>query len=222
MKNSVKRIWTASIAALTMLLAACFVGLGVNLTASADAEDPVAVRVELTSYTSIMEVDEIFQFSAEVTLDDGTTTDVVTWSSSDEEVIFIGNDEEFGVGVALALAGGNATITATAGDVSASIDVLVSDEAVLVEGVTIDPAEVALYVDDTAQLSAVVLPEDATDKTVTWKSDNEAVATVDENGLVTAVGAGEAIITVTTNDHMETSTCTVTVTAYGEATLSAE
>lgn len=215
-----KRVFTRTnlfIVALFFMFVACLTGATVSF-ASADTaqEEPVAEKVELTSYTSIMKVDEEFTFAATVTYSDGSTDNAVTWTSSDEDVITMDGN------TATAYGEGNATITATAGEVSASIDVLVSNSAVLVEGVTIDPAEVALYVGDTAQLSAVVLPEDATDKTVTWKSDDEAVATVDENGLVTAVGAGEAIITVTTNDHMFTSTCTVNVTAYGEATLSAE
>jgi hypothetical protein len=64
---------------------------------------------------------------------------------------------------------------------------------------------------ETVQLTAVVEPEDATDKSVTWSSSNEAVATVDETGLVTAVAEGEAEITVTTNDGNYTDSITVTV-----------
>lgn len=60
-------------------------------------------------------------------------------------------------------------------------------------------------------LIATVLPENASDKSVTWKSDAEAVATV-EDGVVTGVSAGEAAITVTTTDGEKTATCTVTVT----------
>lgn len=60
-------------------------------------------------------------------------------------------------------------------------------------------------------LIATVLPENASDKNVTWKSDAEAVATA-EDGVVTGVSAGEAAITVTTTDGEKTATCTVTVT----------
>ena len=60
-------------------------------------------------------------------------------------------------------------------------------------------------------LIATVLPENASDKSVTWESDAEAVATV-EDGVVTGVSAGEAAITVTTTDGKKTATCTVTVT----------
>lgn len=63
------------------------------------------------------------------------------------------------------------------------------------------------------QLTASVLPSNATDKSVSWSSSNPSVATVDANGLVTAVAPGSAIITVTTNDGTHTSTCNIDVTA---------
>ncbi len=78
-------------------------------------------------------------------------------------------------------------------------------------GVTLDQSEVSLTEGETAQLSAVIDPENA-DTTLTWATGNTAVATVDENGLVTAVGAGETTITVTTSNGL-TAACTVTVTA---------
>ena len=56
-------------------------------------------------------------------------------------------------------------------------------------------------------------PANATNKKVTWKSSNAAVATVDANGKVTGVKAGEATITVTTEDGGKTATCKVTVNA---------
>ena len=63
----------------------------------------------------------------------------------------------------------------------------------------------------TVQLNATVAPENAANKNVTWSSSDESVATVDQNGLVTAVSGGEAIITVTTEDGEKTATCTITV-----------
>ena len=64
-----------------------------------------------------------------------------------------------------------------------------------VESVTLDEEALELTEGNTATLTATVAPEDATDKTVTWRSDNMDVATVDENGLVTAVAEGTANIT---------------------------
>ncbi len=79
-----------------------------------------------------------------------------------------------------------------------------------VEGVKLDKNELPLTVGDTAPLTATVAPENATNKNVTWSSNNEEVATV-VDGKVTAVTAGEATITVTTEDGGHTATCAVTV-----------
>ena len=81
---------------------------------------------------------------------------------------------------------------------------------VLVESVDIKP-ELGLVVGEAdVTLTVIVLPEDATDKTVTWTSSNPAVATVNANGTVHAVAPGEATITATAGD--KTATCKVTVT----------
>ena len=81
---------------------------------------------------------------------------------------------------------------------------------VAVQSVTLDAEEITLYVDETHLLTATVLPDYAINKNVTWTSNNEAIATVEE-GFVTAVAAGTAIITVITEDGGLTATCTVNV-----------
>ena len=81
---------------------------------------------------------------------------------------------------------------------------------VAVTGVTLDKTEAALNIGETVTLAATVAPDDATDKTVTWTSSDETVATVTD-GVVTALAAGTATITVTTTDGAKTATCTVTV-----------
>ena len=80
-----------------------------------------------------------------------------------------------------------------------------------VTAVTLGKDTLSLTVGETATLAATVEPENATDKTVTWTSSNEDVATVDEDGVVTAVAAGTATITVTAGG--KTATCAVTVSA---------
>ncbi|SCI36051.1 Kappa-carrageenase precursor [uncultured Clostridium sp.] len=82
-----------------------------------------------------------------------------------------------------------------------------------VTGVSLNKTTTTLTVGDTETLTATVSPNDATDKSVTWSSDDTSVATVDPNGLVTAVGAGTANITVTTTDGSKTASCAVTVNA---------
>ena len=81
---------------------------------------------------------------------------------------------------------------------------------VSVSGVALDKASISI---NTETLTATVSPKNAANKKVTWKSSDAAVATVDANGKVTGVKAGEAIITVTTDDGGKTATCKVTVKA---------
>ncbi len=80
-----------------------------------------------------------------------------------------------------------------------------------VSGVTLNKSAATLNVGATETLSATVAPANATVKTVKWSSSNPAAATVDANGLVTAVAKGTANITVTTDDGGLTATCAVTV-----------
>ena len=82
-----------------------------------------------------------------------------------------------------------------------------------VTGVSLDESSITLDVGGNQTLTATVTPEDATNKKVRWSSDNEDVATVSEDGVVTAVAGGTAVITATTHDGLFTASCTVTVNA---------
>ena len=88
---------------------------------------------------------------------------------------------------------------------------------IAVTGVSLNKTATTLPVNGTEQLTATIAPADATDKNVTWSSNNPSVATVD-NGLVRAVAAGTAIITVTTQDSGKTASCEVTATLGSNAT----
>lgn len=140
------------------------------------------------------------------------TAKKVYWVSSNTEVATVKN------GQVTAVADGTATITAYASDSSkkkASCTVTVTTPApapteVAVESVTVTPASLTLKANAApAQLAAVVAPENATNKTVTWSVDNAAVATVDAAGVVTPVSGGKAIVTATAGG--KTATCEVTV-----------
>ena len=87
------------------------------------------------------------------------------------------------------------------------------DESTPVESITLNKTATTISAGNTETLSvSSVTPDDATDQTVTWSSDNEAVATVDADGKVTAVALGTANITATANDGSGvTATCAVTV-----------
>ena len=92
-------------------------------------------------------------------------------------------------------------------------------ETVHVTSVSLDKIDLELFEGQTATIVATVLPTDATNKTVTWSSSNEQVATVSATGLVKAVAAGTAVITVTTVDGGKTATCSVTVTEDFDPTV---
>ena len=84
---------------------------------------------------------------------------------------------------------------------------------VAVTGVSVSPTALNLEPGNNSTLTATVTPNDATNKGVSWSSNNTSVATVDSSGKVTAVAAGNATITVTTDDGGYTATCAVTVAA---------
>ena len=106
-----------------------------------------------------------------------------------------------------AMLGSNANATKTI-----TVTFHVADSTVAVESVAVEPKTLSLKVGETGTLTATVAPENATNKTVTWTSNKTDIATVSDKGVVTAVAAGEATITVTTEDGSKTAECTVTVT----------
>lgn len=85
-------------------------------------------------------------------------------------------------------------------------------QVVSVTGVSLDRNTANLGVGDRITLVANVMPESATDRSVTWSTSDNSVVTVDQDGNVVAVGIGDAIITVTTTDGGHTATCAVEVT----------
>ena len=126
----------------------------------------------------------------------------VTWSSTDNSVVNVdqeGNIEATGVGTA--------TITASCEEFSDSVTITVNAP---LTGITLNTQETSIKKGDTADLDVIYTPEDTTDdKTVTWTSSDDEIATVDENGVVTALKDGETTITATVGSH--TAECLVHV-----------
>ena len=110
------------------------------------------------------------------------------------------------------------TITVSGSDgASASLTASFTVNAIPVTSVTLSQTQASLYYNrtpNTLTLTATVAPDNATNKAVTWTSSDSAVATVDQNGVVTAVARGTAVITATTADGGKTASCTVTVSRY--------
>lgn len=84
---------------------------------------------------------------------------------------------------------------------------------VAVTGVSVSPATATVAENATTNLTATVFPSNATNKEITWSSSDDTVATVTNEGVVTGVSDGTAIITATTTDGAKTDICMVTVTA---------
>ena len=132
----------------------------------------------------------------------------VAWSSSDRSVATVDK-----AGTVHGLRPGTATVTATAEGKSGTCAVTVKAKAVNVTEVTLDKTELTLTEGETETLTATVKPDNADNRKVTWSSDKTDVATVGGVGRVTAVKAGEAVVTVTTEDGGKTASCKVTVKA---------
>ena len=137
----------------------------------------------------------------------------VSWKSGDKNIATVSENGE----VFAHNPGGPVLITATASgakddaNVRASCSLTVTAPPVPVESVEISPEGAAIKVGESLQFTAKILPENADNKGVTWKSGDEKVATVDANGKVTAVAVGSTAITVTTIDGLKTAEATVSV-----------
>lgn len=147
----------------------------------------------------------------EMTVDYGTEKAIelkgngtLAWTSSDEMIASVNN-----AGVVNGKAPGNAEITANQGDVVVA-KVAVTVQIIEPTAIFLSTENVEMKIDELAQLSYVLMPENASDYGITWKSVNPAIAKVDEKGNVTAVTDGTTtIICSTANGQM--ATCSVTV-----------
>ncbi len=160
---------------------------GLSASVQLSVKPVVAESVTVSAESTALYPGDELQLTA-VIAPENVTDKTLVWSSSDEEVATVSAD-----GKVTAVAPGQATVTAACGEVSGSIDLTVNPRPA--ESITLNQTEIQAVEGTTVQLVATVLPENATDKTVTWSSSDEAVATVDENGLVSILKAGEADIT---------------------------
>ena len=137
------------------------------------------------------------------------TNQAVTWESSDTNIASVDSN-----GKVTAIKAGTATISVKTNDggFTATCKVTVIAKVIKVSGVTLDKDALKLVEGNTATLIATISPANATNQAVTWESSDTNVATVDDNGKVTAIKAGTATISVKTNDGGFTATCEVTVT----------
>ena len=161
-----------------------------------------ASAIELSESEKTVFVGDTFTITATVKPEDAFNR-TVTWSSSDPSIATV--DEN---GTVTAIAKGEAIITAESADgVKAECKVTVEKKVAAIE---LSESEKTVFVGDTFTITATVKPEDAFNRTVTWSSSDPSIATVDENGTVTAIAKGEAIITAESADGVKAE-CKVTV-----------
>ena len=133
----------------------------------------------------------------------------VTWTSSAPDIATVSEN-----GLVTFLKPGKATIVVKTIDGGISGNLIDTCEFYInnpVTSVDLDYTDITLKMGEEFRLTALVLPEDASDKTVLWSSSDTNVATVNENGMVTAVNSGSATILCKSADSGETSMCNVTV-----------
>lgn len=180
-------------------------------TVTVQKADVLAESVTLDQTTMELTVNGTGKLTATVKPDE-TTVKTIQWSSSDEAVATVGAD-----GTVTALKEGSAVITAKCGEKSAECTVTVKAEAVAPTSITMEPTTLSLTVGQTHVLNATVLPENATNKSVTWSSNAPDIVEVTAGGAVTAKAAGTATVTArAANGLAVTCIVTVTVTVAGE------
>lgn len=171
--------------------------------------DVAVTSVAISGENSVQEGKTI-QLTAAV-LPANATNRTVTWS------ITAGNNFATidQTGLLTATAQGSVTVQASAGGVTDTKTITVTARPagdIRVTGVSLDKTSAPLSVGGSVTLIPTVSPASATDRTVSWRSSDDSVATVDSNGVVRALKSGSATITVTTSDGGKQATCLVTVT----------
>lgn len=138
------------------------------------------------------------------------TNKAVSWKSSDASVASVDNS-----GKVTAVKAGSATITVTTTDGSktATCSVTVTAKTIEVNDVGLDKSEMEMVAGDSYQFTVTLKPDNASDKTLSWSSSDENVATVDNTGKVTAVSEGKVTITVKTSNPAQSASCDITVKA---------
>ena len=175
-------------------------------TVSIDVKEYVST-ISLNETNKFMNIGSALDLTATVTKDSATNKNV-TWSSSNSDVVSVD-----GNGHLYAQNPGLAVITATAADGSGVSASCVIRSVIPVTSISVQPDTIRLLVGDSQKTYATISPEGASIQDVTWTSSNEAVAKVDSDGEVFAIGVGKAKITATSNDGNNIqASCAVYVT----------
>ncbi len=183
-----------------LCVAACTLGL-----AACDETQVDVTEISLSETRLTLEIGGEATLVATVLPDDAADK-TVSWSVSDGSVASVKD------GKVKALSAGNTTVTASAGGKRADCSVTVKANNVPVEGIILNTNSILIFGNVGEELTARIMPDDATDKTVEWSAEPEGIVTVD-GGRLTPVSQG--IATVTASAQGQSASCKVTVSKDG-------
>ena len=194
---------------------------GGNATITVTTEDGNHTATCEVVVTDLVPVTGVTLSQTELSLEKGETADLtatvspadatnqkVTWSSNNTTVATVEN------GKVTAVSGGKATISVTTedGNHTATCEVTVTEEDVVLTGLQLSPSETRLKVGGEATLSVSYEPAGASQREVTWSTSDAAIVTVDANGKIKGIAVGEATITVESKSNTSIkATCSVSV-----------
>jgi len=177
------------------ILFALLLTIGCLTACSVEAESIV-----LSNTTMTINIGNAQAVTAEVMPAD-TSDKSIEWSSSNTAVATVNN-----VGVITGVSTGTCTITATCGEASATLTVTVKKP---VEQVVLNKSDVTIKEEETFTFTCTIVPNDASEKNVSWTSSDSSVATVNASGTITGIKAGTCTITATCDGKVATANITV-------------
>lgn len=189
--------------AFAVLTAFAMIAVSCNDDETKDDAEIAVTEVKVTPAAVSVVAGTTTTLKAEV-LPENATNKAVKWTSRDEAVATVDQ-----AGVVTAVAEGDVRIYATCGKVNAYATVTVTPAPIRVEKITLSKTELPLFVGATEKLTFTIDPANATDQTTAWTTSNEKVATIADDGTVTAVAEGTADITLTIDE--KTAICKVIV-----------
>lgn len=189
--------------AIAVLTAFAMVAVSCNDDDTKDEDIPVT-EVKVTPATGSVVAGTTLTLKAEI-LPENATNKTVEWVSRTPETATVDKS----TGVVTGVAEGEAVIMAICGGKNGKATLTVTAAPIRVEKIELSKTELALFVGKTEKLTYTINPENATDQTAVWDSSNKTVATIADDGTVTALAEGTTDITLTIDE--KTATCKVTV-----------
>ena len=181
------------------------------VTEASGSETIAVTGVNLTETEVYMRVNETKTFAYNVLPNNATNKDVYWYTASGNCTV----DGVTGVVTANYVGTDYINVVTYDGRHSDSCKIIVTDGTegtqVPVTGVNVYPTSLSIKVNETSTLSATIIPNNATNKNLTWNTSNSSIATVDGSGLVTGIGVGTAYISVLTQDGSYSANCQVSV-----------